>query len=75
MRGLSDPDAFPSADLGIIKALAVNDERPNNKTILATAQQWRPWRAYAAIFLWQSLAPSSVSTTATSTQQTSKKEQ
>ena len=56
MRGLSDPDAFPSADLGIIKALTLNDERPNNKAILATAQQWRPWRAYAAIYLWQSLA-------------------
>ncbi len=56
MRGLSDPDAFPSADLGIIKALTVNGERPNNKAILATAQQWRPWRAYAAIYLWQSLA-------------------
>jgi len=56
MRGLSDPDAFPSADLGIIKALTVNNERPENKSILATAQQWRPWRAYAAINLWQSLA-------------------
>ena len=56
MRGLSDPDAFPSADLGIIKALTINDEKPNNKMILAIAEQWRPWRAYATIFLWQSLA-------------------
>ena len=56
MRGLSDPDAFPSADLGIIKALTVNDEKPTNKDILALSEQWRPWRAYAAIYLWQSLA-------------------
>jgi len=57
MRGLSDPDAFPSADLGIIKALTINDEKPNNKEILAIAEQWRPWRAYAAIYLWHSLKP------------------
>jgi AraC family transcriptional regulator of adaptative response / DNA-3-methyladenine glycosylase II len=55
MRGLSDPDAFPSADLGIIKALTINDEKPKNKSILVVAEQWRPWRAYATIFLWQSL--------------------
>ncbi len=60
MRGLSDPDAFPSADLGIIKALSEKGcapkERIKNKDILALAQQWRPWRAYAAIYLWQSLS-------------------
>ncbi len=55
MRGLSDPDAFPSADLGIIKALTVDETKPKNKDILALAEKWRPWRAYAAIYLWQSL--------------------
>jgi len=55
MRGLSDPDAFPSADLGIIKALTDNEQKPKNKDILALAESWRPWRAYAAIYLWQSL--------------------
>lgn len=55
MRGLSDPDAFPSADLGVIKALTVNEDRPKNKDIIALAEQWRPWRAYAAIYLWHSL--------------------
>ena len=55
MRGLSDPDAFPSADLGIIKALTVDETKPKNKDILALAENWRPWRAYAAIYLWQSL--------------------
>lgn len=55
MRGLSDPDAFPSADLGIIKALTDGELKPKNKDILALAENWRPWRAYAAIYLWQSL--------------------
>lgn len=58
MRGLSDPDAFPSADLGIIKALTKDDEKPKNKEILALAEHWRPWRAYAAIYLWHSLPQS-----------------
>ncbi len=57
MRGLSDPDAFPSADLGIIKALSEHDSKAKNKDILQLAQQWRPWRAYAAIYLWHSLSP------------------
>jgi len=60
MRGLSDPDAFPSADLGIIKALTTTTygetNKPSNKDILAMAEQWRPWRAYAAIYLWHSLS-------------------
>jgi len=67
MRGLSDPDAFPSADLGIIKALtpkvqaaeqqtSEQQERPKNKEILAMAEQWRPWRSYAALYLWHSLS-------------------
>ncbi len=56
MRGLSDPDAFPSADLGIIKALTIDDKKPSNKEILQLGEQWRPWRSYAAIYLWHSLA-------------------
>jgi len=56
MRGLSEPDAFPSADLGIIKALTISGEKPKQKDILELAEQWRPWRAYATIYLWQSLA-------------------
>ncbi len=52
MRGLSWPDAFPHTDLGICRALG----ETNPKRILATAEQWRPWRAYAALHLWASLA-------------------
>lgn len=52
MRALSWPDAFPYTDLGVIKALG---ER-NPRKILATAERWRPWRAYATMRLWASLS-------------------
>ncbi len=55
MRGLSDPNAFPASDLGVIKALTVEDNKPNVKQILARAEQWQPWRAYATLYLWLSL--------------------
>jgi AraC family transcriptional regulator of adaptative response / DNA-3-methyladenine glycosylase II len=51
MRALSWPDAFPHTDLGIKKALNTN----NAKKILKHAEQWRPWRAYAALHLWAGL--------------------
>ncbi len=51
MRALGDPDAFPYADLGLLKASGV--DKP--KQLLEVAQQWQPWRAYAAMHLWKSL--------------------
>ena len=48
MRALSWPDAFPDSDLGIIKALGTK----HRKSILETAEQWSPWRAYAVMHLW-----------------------
>ncbi len=52
MRALSWPDAFPHTDLGIRKALG--ETKPAR--ILAKAEQWRPWRAYAVLHLWASVA-------------------
>jgi AraC family transcriptional regulator, regulatory protein of adaptative response / DNA-3-methyladenine glycosylase II len=51
MRALGWPDAFPHTDLGLRKALG----EANPKRILAMAEAWRPWRAYAAMHLWKSL--------------------
>ena len=51
MRALSWPDAFPHTDYGVKKAL----EGYSAKDILALAEAWRPWRAYATINLWNSL--------------------
>lgn len=52
MRGLREPDAFPAADIGVLRALAVNDKRPTPKLAAEAAELWRPWRAYATLRLW-----------------------
>lgn len=52
MRVLRWPDAFPAGDLGIKRALGVRSERE----ALARVEPLRPWRAYAAMHLWSSLA-------------------
>jgi AraC family transcriptional regulator of adaptative response / DNA-3-methyladenine glycosylase II len=51
MRALAWPDAFPHTDLGVMKALKLKDPR----RVLAAAEAWRPWRAYAVMHLWRSL--------------------
>ncbi len=57
MRALKDPDAFPASDLGLIKALKY-PEKVTPAELSRHAQRWRPWRAYAALLLWNSLAGS-----------------
>lgn len=52
MRAFREPDAFPSADIGLMRALEVDGVRPNPSELLARAERWRPWRAYAASHLW-----------------------
>jgi AraC family transcriptional regulator of adaptative response / DNA-3-methyladenine glycosylase II len=57
MRALRQPDAFPAADIGLLRALTAPDGvRPTPATVLSRAEAWRPWRAYAAQHLWTSLA-------------------
>ncbi len=59
MRALKDPDAFPAADLGVLRALeSQTGSRPGPRDALALAEAWRPWRAYATLLLWSSLAGS-----------------
>ena len=53
MRALREPDAFPHADIGLMRALEDADgKRPTPLELLARAERWRPWRAYAASHLW-----------------------
>ena len=52
MRALGWPDAFPHTDYGVRKALP--DQTPQE--ILTLSQSWSPWRSYATILLWNSLA-------------------
>lgn len=48
MRATGYPDAFPSTDLGIKKAL----DPLSKKEIEAVGETWRPWRSYATMSLW-----------------------
>ena len=51
MRALGDPDAFLATDLGVVacaRALGL----PAGRGLLAHAERWRPWRAYAVQHLW-----------------------
>lgn len=53
LRALREPDAFPTSDIGLLRALTDSDGiRPTPAALLARAERWRPWRAYAAQVLW-----------------------
>jgi AraC family transcriptional regulator of adaptative response / DNA-3-methyladenine glycosylase II len=52
MRALGEPDAFPSGDLGLLRALGLENPRDLERR----AEAWRPWRAYATMYLWHNAA-------------------
>ena len=54
MRALGWPDAFPAADLVVMKALGAKTAAQAR----AAAASWRPWRAYAVMHLWRAQARS-----------------
>ena len=55
LRQLREPDAFPAADIGLIRAMANQEGRGHSSSdLLDRANTWRPWRAYAAQHLWAS---------------------
>lgn len=51
MRALGDPDAFLPTDLGVA-SLAPLAGLPTGAALVARAERWRPWRAYAVQHLW-----------------------
>ncbi len=53
MRVPRDPDAFPAGDLGVKKAFAALG---GSGDIEAWSARWKPWRSYAVMHLWGSLA-------------------
>jgi AraC family transcriptional regulator of adaptative response / DNA-3-methyladenine glycosylase II len=57
MRALKYPDAFPAADLGLLKAVGETGTAGIRK-LRDRAEAWRPWRSYAALLLWGSLSNS-----------------
>ncbi|SDN11677.1 DNA-3-methyladenine glycosylase II [Pseudomonas jinjuensis] len=56
LRAFGEPDAFPAADLGLLKAAVWGADGISARELARRAEAWRPWRAYAAVYLWQSYA-------------------
>jgi AraC family transcriptional regulator of adaptative response / DNA-3-methyladenine glycosylase II len=48
MRALGEPDALPTGDLGLLRTLGLKNLREMEKR----SEGWRPWRAYATMYLW-----------------------
>ncbi len=55
MRALRWPDAFPSGDVALHKALGVQHDARPARAAEARSQVWRPWRSYAVLRAWSSL--------------------
>jgi len=51
LRALGWPDAWPSGDIALHKALGVS-KAPQADAI---AEAWSPWRGYATLHLWRRL--------------------
>lgn len=53
LRQLREPDAFPAADVALMRAMATREGSGlSSSQLLTRAEPWRPWRAYAAQHLW-----------------------
>jgi len=50
MRALAEPDALPASDLALQRALQL----ASALELESRAEGWRPWRAYAVMYLWDS---------------------
>ena len=54
MRVYREPDAFPSNSHWLRKAISDNGAPASISELEIRADAWRPWRAYAAMHLWDS---------------------
>lgn len=52
MRALRWPDAFPSGDVALHKALGVQSTKNPAREAEAASAAWKPWRSYAVIRAW-----------------------
>ncbi|MFZ2503462.1 MAG: DNA-3-methyladenine glycosylase 2 family protein, partial [Nocardioides sp.] len=59
MRALGDPDVFLSTDLGVRHALAARGAAATPAEATRLAARWAPWRSYAVVYLWRSVAAGS----------------
>ncbi|MDR2672262.1 MAG: helix-turn-helix domain-containing protein [Coriobacteriales bacterium] len=58
MRAMGWPDAFLETDYGVKKALEPYLESTAPRQVRELSESWRPWRSYATVALWNSLAHS-----------------
>jgi AraC family transcriptional regulator of adaptative response / DNA-3-methyladenine glycosylase II len=52
MRVFGEPDAFPSWDHVLRRAVSTDGNPVIPAELLRISEPWRPWRAYAAMHLW-----------------------
>jgi AraC family transcriptional regulator, regulatory protein of adaptative response / DNA-3-methyladenine glycosylase II len=52
MRALGEPDIYPIADLALLRALEKMGLPSTKKDLEQRAENWKPWRAYGALYLW-----------------------
>lgn len=56
MRAFGEPDAFPAGDLWLRRAFASGGRPASARELDRMSQPWRPWRAYAAVSLWEGMS-------------------
>ncbi len=56
LRVYGEPDAFPAHDLVLRKAAGQDGKPASAADLQKLAEAWRPWRAYAAMYLWRDSA-------------------
>ncbi len=57
MRALGEPDAYPLKTLGLAGQGPGGPTLPGQSSILTSAANWRPWRAYGAMHIWTANSP------------------
>ena len=62
MRALRWPDAFVAGDVALQNALSVRGAANPQQAAEAASQRWKPWRSYAVVRAWASLAKAPGST-------------
>jgi AraC family transcriptional regulator, regulatory protein of adaptative response / DNA-3-methyladenine glycosylase II len=62
LRAFRESDAFPAADVGLLRGAAtIEGKKSTAASLLTRAELWRPWRAYAAQHLWAAGTAHSIS--------------
>lgn len=56
LRGLRDPDGFPSGDLILRQQASADTRALTARELNARAELWRPFRGYAVVHLWEANA-------------------